>query len=152
VRVVLSARSESTLNEIRQQLLSSGVREVLVLPLDLCALASPAGGSELAQRAAATVEKTFGRCDILVHNGGMSQRGDVLSTVPSVERTLMDTNFGGAVSLTHAVLPGMIQRKQGWILAMSSVQGLLPLNFRSSYAASKHALNAYFHSLRYEVS
>lgn len=51
-----------------------------------------------------------------------------------------------------ALLPHMVQRKQGKIVCVSSVAGLIPIPFRSSYAASQHALQAFCDSLRAEMA
>jgi dehydrogenase/reductase SDR family protein 7B len=147
-RVVLSARNESSLQSVADSLRASGVTDVLVVPLDLTALADD---MELATAAVRQVEQRFGSVDVLVHNGGMSMRGESIATTLAVDVALLKCNYLGAVALTKAVLPGMVQRRSGSILAMSSVQGKLPIAFRSAYAASKHAMNAFFHSLRYEV-
>ena len=155
VRVVLSARNEASLRAVAASLESSGVKEVLVLPLDLVALADD---FSLAQAAVAKVSQRFGGgnggvVDVLIHNGGCSQRGDVASTSFAVDAQIMKCNYLGAVALTKAVLPGMIARGTGGnIVAMSSVQGKLPIAFRTAYAASKHALNAFMHSMRYELA
>ena len=149
VRVILSSRSEASLQPVAESLRASGVKDVLVVPLDLVALASD---FRLAQAAFARVPKEWGGVDILVHNGGCSMRGEVASVDLSVDRELIACNLLGAVSLTKAVLPSMIARGAGHIVAMSSIQGKLPIAFRSSYAASKHAMHGYFHSLRYEVA
>lgn len=149
VKVVLSARNESALESVKSQLVASGVRDVLVLPLDLVALSSPS--SSAAADAVKRVLDTFGQVDVLIHNGGMSMRGSVADTKIDVDVQVMQCNYFGAVALTKAVLPSMRARKTGHLVAMSSVQGKLPIAFRSSYAASKHAMNAFFHSLRYEA-
>lgn len=148
-RVILSSRSEASLKPVADSLRASGLKDVLVVPLDLVALASD---FSLAQAAFARVPAAWGGVDVLVHNGGCSMRGQVAAVDLRVDRELMDCNLLGAVSLTKAVLPSMLARGSGHIVCMSSVQGRLPVAFRSSYAASKHAMHGYFHSLRYEVA
>jgi short-subunit dehydrogenase len=66
-------------------------------------------------------------------------------------RKLMEVNFFGTVGLTKAVLPGMIKQKEGHIVIISSVMGKIGTKYRSSYAASKHALHGWFDCLRQEV-
>jgi short-subunit dehydrogenase len=68
-----------------------------------------------------------------------------------VVRRIMEVNFFGAVQLTKAVLPSMIDRQEGRIVVVSSVVGTFGTPMRSSYAASKHALHGWFDSLRAEV-
>jgi dehydrogenase/reductase SDR family protein 7B len=65
---------------------------------------------------------------------------------------LMDTNYLGTVALTKAVLPSMIAQKSGTICTVSSVQGVLAVPERTAYAASKHAVQGFFNSLRLEVA
>lgn len=63
----------------------------------------------------------------------------------------MLTNYFGPLALTKAVLPSMIERREGRILFISSVQGKFAIPQRASYSASKHALQAFSDSLRAEV-
>ncbi|XP_021934185.1 dehydrogenase/reductase SDR family protein 7-like isoform X2 [Zootermopsis nevadensis] len=94
----------------------------------------------------------FGCIDILVHNGGISSRGDVLSTEVDVAVKVMMVNYFGQLALTKALLPSMIERQSGHIVAVSSVQGRIAIPYRSAYTASKHALQAFSDSLRAEVA
>lgn len=68
-----------------------------------------------------------------------------------VVRRIMEVNFFGAVQLTKAVLPSMLNREQGHIVVVSSVSGKIGTPGRSTYSASKHALHGWFDSLRAEV-
>jgi short-subunit dehydrogenase len=92
-----------------------------------------------------------GRIDILINNGGVSQRAMAADTTPDVERALMEVNYFGPVALTKAVLPSMRARHAGHIVVVSSVMGYLGTPGRSTYAAAKHALHGYFDSLRAEL-
>lgn len=93
----------------------------------------------------------YGHVDILVNNAGISQRSNILETEPSVERRIMEVNYFGSISMTHAVLPDMVRRQSGHIVVVSSLMGYISTPARSSYAASKHALHGYFESLRAEI-
>lgn len=90
--------------------------------------------------------------NILINNAGISSRGSAIDTSMTTLNKLMAVNFFGPVALTKAVLPGMLNRGSGAIAVVSSVQGKIALPFRTSYSASKHALQAYFDSLRAEVA
>ena len=83
---------------------------------------------------------------------GVSSRSGVLNTTLQTDTRIMAINFMSPVALTKAVLPGMVQRGFGHVVVISSVQGKFGLPYRSSYAASKHALHGYFDSLRSEVA
>ncbi|XP_063170801.1 dehydrogenase/reductase SDR family member 7B isoform X2 [Candoia aspera] len=89
--------------------------------------------------------------DVLINNAGISYRGTIVDTVMEVDRKVMETNYFGPVALTKALLPSMIKRRKGHIVAISSVQGKFSIPFRSAYAASKHATQAFFDCLRAEV-
>ncbi|XP_058013264.1 dehydrogenase/reductase SDR family member 7B isoform X4 [Ahaetulla prasina] len=89
--------------------------------------------------------------DILINNAGISYRGTIIETVIEVDRKVMETNYFGPVALTKALLPAMIKRRKGHIVTISSVQGKISIPFRSAYAASKHATQAFFDCLRAEV-
>jgi len=94
----------------------------------------------------------FGQIDILINNAGKSYRGVALDTKIEVDEMLMKVNYFGHVEVTRAVLPQMISRRSGHIVAISSVQGRIALPHRSAYTASKHALQAHCDSLRAEVA
>uniref|UniRef100_A0A6B2F7M1 Dehydrogenase/reductase SDR family member 7B n=1 Tax=Bothriechis nubestris TaxID=1766655 RepID=A0A6B2F7M1_9SAUR len=90
--------------------------------------------------------------DILINNAGISYRGTIADTAIEVDRKVMETNYFGPVALTKALLPAMMERRKGHIVAVSSVQGKISVPFRSAYAASKHATQAFFDCLRAEVA
>lgn len=92
-----------------------------------------------------------GHIDILINNGGVSVRSDVVGTQIDVDIKIMLVNYFGTAALTKAVLPSMIARKDGRIVCISSVQGKLAIPQRSAYSASKHALQAFCDSLRAEM-
>lgn len=89
--------------------------------------------------------------DILVNNGGISVRAEVLKTAIDVDLKVMLVNYLGTVAITKAVLPSMVERKSGHIVCVSSVQGKFAIPQRSAYTASKHALQAFCDSLRAEM-
>ncbi len=140
-RLILSARSVEKLHEVAAAMPTGDVR---VLPLDLSINdALPAKADE--------ARSLFGRVDILVNNGGVSQRSFAMDTPLETTRYLMEVNFFGAVTLTHRLLPAMQEQGGGHVVVISSVMGKFGARRRSSYAASKHALHGYFDALRAEV-
>jgi dehydrogenase/reductase SDR family member 7B len=139
--LVLTARRREALEAVAIACAPASVR---VLPGDLLDLD---GLPALALQA----EAAFGPIDILVNNAGVSQRGTALGTELRVVQELMALNFLAPVALTRAVLPGMIARKSGRIAVVSSVAGHVGTPLRSSYAASKHAVQGWFDSLRAEL-
>ncbi|CAO2643444.1 Dehydrogenase/reductase SDR family member 7B [Lemmus lemmus] len=101
--------------------------------------------------AATKILQCFGYVDILINNAGVSYRGTISDTILDVDRKVMEINYFGPVALTKALLPSMVKRKQGHIVAISSIQGKISIPFRSAYAASKHATQAFFDCLRAEM-
>lgn len=140
-RVIISARNEKELNRVKSE--CSNPAEVQVLPLDLVEIDS---FDEKVSLAIAF----FGKVDIVLHNGGISQRSLIKETGLEVDRKLMEVNFFGTVALTKAILPHFVARKTGQFAVVSSLVGKFGSPFRSSYAASKHALHGFFDTLRAE--
>ncbi|CAI4229354.1 unnamed protein product [Auanema sp. JU1783] len=86
--------------------------------------------------------------DILINNAGISMRGRIDETPISIHKQVMDVNYFGQIDVTMQLLPYIPD--DGCIIVISSVQGKIPVPYRSSYAASKHALQAFFDTLRSE--
>jgi short-subunit dehydrogenase len=142
-RLVLSSRKEEELRRVQK---ASGLNDKssLILPLDLENLSN---GDQLVE----AVTAKFGSIDILINNGGMSQRAFVKDAPLSIDRKLMEVNYFGPVALTKSVLPVMINRKQGQIVVISSISGKFGFFLRSAYSSAKHALHGFFESLRLEL-
>ena len=103
------------------------------------------------ETAASQIFARLGRVDVLVNNAGISIRKPaVLTTVEEIER-VMATNFFAAVYLTMAVLPGMLDRRCGSVVNITSVAGYLPNPKESAYGASKAALSLWSHGLNVDL-
>ena len=89
----------------------------------------------------------FDKIDILVNLGGVSQRAEIVETPLWLDRKIMEINYFGTIALTKAVLPYMIEKKSGFILATSSISGRFGFPLRSAYSASKQALHGFFETL-----
>ncbi|KAJ8341296.1 hypothetical protein SKAU_G00335870 [Synaphobranchus kaupii] len=147
-RLILSARREKELERVKHCCLScSSLQEedILVLPLDLLERDS----HEAKMKSAI---EHFGSIDVLINNGGRSQRSLFLETSMEVYEALMELNYLGTVSLTKQVLPHMTQRGTGAVATVSSVVGLAGAPLATGYSASKHALQGFFNSLRTELT
>ncbi len=140
--LILSARNEEKLKDVAAR--CSGKGEKHILPLDL-------SQSDTLEDKVMSALSFGSQVDILINNGGISQRATAMETLPEVTRTLFEINFFGTIELTRLLLPSMIQRKEGHIVTISSIVGKFGSPKRSTYSASKHALHGYFDSLRFEV-
>jgi len=142
-RLILSARREVELRRVAA-LTQLPELDIFILPFDLKNTSNASGW-------AAQVMNKFGRIDVLINNGGVSQRSDAIDTDEKTERELMEINYFSYVNLTKAVLPYMLRQKSGQIVNISSISGKFGFYKRSSYSAAKHALHGYFESLRLET-
>lgn len=92
-----------------------------------------------------------GRIDVLVNNAGIALAGAVEDTSIDEARSVFETNFWGTVRLTRAVLPAMRTQKNGYIVNMGSIGGIIGLPFQAFYCASKFALEGMSEALRLEL-
>ncbi|MBI2379867.1 MAG: SDR family oxidoreductase [Gammaproteobacteria bacterium] len=141
-RLILSARRAEELERVRR--LCDNPDWHWVMPLDL-------EHSEEFPAKVKAAEEHFGRIDLLINNGGISQRARAQDTALAVDRRIMEINYFGTIALTKAVLPGMLARRAGHIATVTSLVGHFGTPLRSGYAASKHALHGFFDSLRAEL-
>ena len=90
--------------------------------------------------------------DVLINNAGIMYIGmtEAYSIAQATEQ--MNTNYFGALRALHAVLPSMRAAGTGLIINTSSIAGRVSVPFFGTYCATKHALEAYSQSLRYEVA
>ena len=142
-RLILSGRRIDELERVKQA--CSHPDAVQLLLLDLAESASLEG------KVTAAIA-CFGHIDIMVHNGGISQRSLVIDTSMQVHRRMMEVDYFGYVELTRALLPHFVERKAGHFVVTSSVMGKIGTPMRSAYAAAKHALHGFFDCLRAEVT
>ena len=143
VRVALLARREERLEEVAD--------EIRRLPGH--ALVCPADVTDSAA-ARTMVERVLGqwkRIDILVNNAGQGIAAPFEATTPEDLRALMEVNLVGVLTLTQAVLPGMLQHASGHVINISSMSGRRGIPLRSAYNATKFALVGLSESLRQEL-
>lgn len=142
-QLILSARNVDKLNKLKESLKHKA--QHLVVQVDL---AETLNVGILAQQ----IVSHYGRIDVLINNGGISQRATAYDTTMDVNRQIMEVNFFGNIAMTKAVLPIFRQQRSGQILVISSIAGKFGFHLRSAYSASKHALFGYYESLVMEES
>lgn len=98
-----------------------------------------------------TIRQMGGEPGILLYCAGIGIAGSVEDTPIDAVKRQMETNYYGFLRLLPHVMPSMRAKKNGLIMAVSSVAGLVSLPFQSQYAAGKYALEATVQALRNEA-
>ena len=140
VHVVLVDRDEAKLREACAELGPNAMPLVVNL-LDPASVATMLPG---------ILDRT-GKLDILHANAGSYVGGDVLGGDPDAWDRMLNLNVNAAFRTIHAVLPHMVERGSGDIIVTSSVAGFIPVVTEPVYTASKHAVQAFVHTLRRQV-
>uniref|UniRef100_M4ET66 Ketoreductase domain-containing protein n=1 Tax=Brassica campestris TaxID=3711 RepID=M4ET66_BRACM len=149
-KLILSARNEAELFRIKSELKGKYAPEhVKVLRLDL-----PSSEERLKKVVEQAVSLFPGDgVDYLIHNA--AYEGPVIFKRMDASEENLETTFGvnlfGTISLTKLVTPHMLKRGGGHFVVISSAVGKVPSPGQAIYAASKHALQGYFHTLRSEM-
>ncbi|MEM8940143.1 MAG: SDR family oxidoreductase [Bacteroidota bacterium] len=138
-KLIISARRKNELERVKKN--CNAPTEIL--PIDL------EDGFALTQRVK-EAERIFGAVDILINNGGISQRDTILNTSIEVDRKLMEVNYFGSITLSKMLLPKMVERRKGHHVVITSTVGIINTPYRSGYGASKHALHGFYDALRAE--
>jgi NAD(P)-dependent dehydrogenase (short-subunit alcohol dehydrogenase family) len=141
--LVLAARGTDGLEKAVRRCIHAGGHAIAV-PTDVT---DPEACRALVDRAV----EAFGGIDALVCNAGISMwaRFRDVTDLTLFER-IMKVNYLGAVYCTHFALPHVVKRK-GLLVAISSLTGKTGVPTRTGYAASKHAMQGFFDSLRIEL-
>jgi short-subunit dehydrogenase len=143
--VVLAARRIEKLQSIAAEIQSTG-GEAIAVPVDVNERAEI---DVMIQ----TVLDLYGKIDILLNNAGFGGMDWFENLKPERHiETMIHVNLIGTMLVTHAVLPDMLKRREGHIINMSSVAGLIASPLFTTYAASKYGLRAFTDALRREVS
>ena len=143
--LILTARSEGKLIDVRDACLTAGAQRVDIVPMDL----EDVNGVMTRGRDVAAHQ----RIDVLVHSAGIGQR-TLVEEIPdfiSIEEKLLTVNTLAPIALTKAVLPYMLKHKRGHIVGINSIQGLMGVPMRAGYSASKFALKQFLWSVRSEL-
>ena len=144
-RVVLAARRIEQLNDLAKDIQSTS-GQALVVVTDIT---KP---DQIENLVSQTLEH-YGQIDILLNNAGLGRLEwlEKLDPISDIEFQIR-VNLIGMIQLTRAVLPFMIERKQGHIINIGSISGLIATPTYSVYAASKYGLRGFTEALRREVN
>lgn len=142
-RVALVARRRERLDALAEEI-ERGGGVALACPADVT-------DPDAARAAVARTLEAWGRIDALVNNAGRGLAATLETTTEDDLRGLLELNLVSVLTLTRAVLPGMLARRSGHIVNVGSVAGRRGFPLRSAYAATKFGLTGLTESLRLEV-
>ncbi|MCH8346090.1 MAG: SDR family NAD(P)-dependent oxidoreductase [Chloroflexi bacterium] len=140
INLVLAARSVNALEEVRKAVERQGVRAIAV-PTDV---GDRSALKSLVERAVSE----FGSIDILVNNAGIELILAYHKLRPEEIEEMVRVNLLAPMHLTWLVLPGMLERRQGHIVNMSSLAGKAGPAYNEPYGATKAGLIGFTQSLR----
>ena len=140
-KLTLAARSVDKLQALAEELNT----ETLVMPTDITE------ASQVIDMVNETINR-FGRLDVLFANAGVYIPGEAAEGNPDDWAQLMDVNIDGVLRSVHAALGPMMEQGGGDILVTSSISGFIDIHWEPVYSASKHAIQAFVHTLRRQVA
>uniref|UniRef100_A0A3B4C6N0 Dehydrogenase/reductase (SDR family) member 7C n=1 Tax=Pygocentrus nattereri TaxID=42514 RepID=A0A3B4C6N0_PYGNA len=147
-RLILCGKNWEKLEDLAEQLANES-DPTLTFPPKLVEL--DFSDMELMPEVVSDVLDCYGCLDVLIFNSSMKVKAPVQTLSLEMDKMVMDANYFGPITLAKGVLPSMITRRSGHIILVNSIQGKLAVPFRTTYAASKHAVQAFFDCLRAEV-
>ncbi len=140
--LIVTARREARLAELAETLRDKAA--VTIIPADLSTARGPQG-------LAKTIEDSGVAVDVLVNNAGIATHGPFHDMTKNSVGDIIDLNVRALTQLTHALLPGMLQRGRGRILNVASVVGFRAVPAMSVYSASKAYVLSFTESLAEEL-
>ncbi len=108
--------------------------------------------AEQVERALAAAETTLGPIDILVNNAGLTRDNILLRLTDADWDAVLDANLKGAFHTTRGVIKGMMKRRSGRIINVTSIVGLVGNKGQANYAASKAGLIGFTKSVAKEYA
>lgn len=140
----LVARRADLLEDLAERCIARGGNAI--------ALAADVTDPDAVANASARARAEFGKIDIMIANAGIGGNNEeTRSYQPDAVKKVIDINLLGSVNAVHAVLPDMIERGDGQLVAISSLAGFRGLPKSAAYSASKAGMTAFFESVRLDV-
>jgi short-subunit dehydrogenase len=143
VNVALAARNADKLEETRRACEALGVKAI--------AVATDVTSLDALRNLVTTTEHDLGTIDILVNNAGIETTGALDTLTFEQIDQLLTTNLNAPIWLSKLVMPGMVARKRGAIVHVSSMAGKSGAPYNSTYSASKFGLNGFSESVNLEL-
>eukprot|EP00548_Thalassiothrix_antarctica_P003700 CAMPEP_0194150316 /NCGR_PEP_ID=MMETSP0152-20130528/42649_1 /TAXON_ID=1049557 /ORGANISM="Thalassiothrix antarctica, Strain L6-D1" /LENGTH=303 /DNA_ID=CAMNT_0038853177 /DNA_START=149 /DNA_END=1060 /DNA_ORIENTATION=- len=150
--LVLCGRNDDALRAVEEEcknIARFSSNEIIIIHRLVCDLGDKESVLDMVKQALLLCHN---RIDVLINNGGVSSRSKFLDTAMDVDEKVMQINFFAGTILAKGIVPGMVDRRYGKIIWISSVQGLFGIPNRTSYSASKFAVQGYCEALRSELA
>lgn len=143
--VIITGRRKELLEALAEELKSKYSVEVLPLNFDV-------RDRKACEESINALPEHFTKIDLLVNNAGLAAGAEPFneSDIEDFER-MIDTNVKGLLYITKLIVPGMIERKSGHIVNISSIAGIEVYPNGHVYCATKHAVNAITKGLRVDL-
>jgi NADP-dependent 3-hydroxy acid dehydrogenase YdfG len=142
-RLVLTARRQERLTELKQQAEKLGTQAISVL--------GDAREERTATNAVEAALQAFGKIDILINNTGVGNYKNLIDTSAEEYDDMMDTNVRSTFLFTRHTVPVMLKQKQGTVLMISSMAGVYGFGGEAVYCATKFAQVGFAQALDREL-
>lgn len=141
-KLILVARNRAAMEGLAAELARPGL-EIVAEPADL---------EDLGQTEALLARLAGAKIDVLINNAGLGDHGFFEASDWSRVKAMVDVNITALTKLTHGLLPGMLARKSGRILNVSSLAGDMPVPGMAIYSATKAFVTSFSEALRAELN
>jgi short-subunit dehydrogenase len=141
-RVVLAARGANELEAQARSIAANG-GDAIAIPTDI-------SDNGQVERLVARTYEAFGKADVLINNAGIGWTKLLVHSSPDEICQVVDINLTGAILMTRAVLPGMLERRRGAIINVSSVCGRVAVE--PLYSATKYGIRGFSLALRRQLA
>jgi NADP-dependent 3-hydroxy acid dehydrogenase YdfG len=142
-RLVLTARRQERLNELKQEAEKLGTQAISVV--------GDAHEESTAKKTVEAARQAFGQVDILINNTGVGNYKNLVDTSAEEYDNMMDTNVRSTFLFTRHTVPVMLGQKQGTILMISSMAGVYGFGGEAVYCATKFAQVGFAQALDREL-
>src|ERR1700687_1817489 len=142
-RLVLTARRQERLNELKQQAEKLGTQAICVL--------GDAREESTAKNTVEAARRAFGQIDILINNTGVGNYKNLIDTSAAEYDEMMDTNVLSTFLFTRHTVPILLEQKQGTILMISSMAGVYGFGGEAVYCATNFAQVGFAQALDREL-
>jgi NADP-dependent 3-hydroxy acid dehydrogenase YdfG len=144
-RLVITGRRGERLQQLAQQLKEKYAIDVFSLCFDI-------RDKSACEQAIQSLPEDFQKIDLLVNNAGLAAGASSFEESDMADfEQMVDTNIKGLLFITKLIVPGMVERKSGHIINISSIAGIEVYPGGSVYCATKHAVNAITKGLRIDL-